>query len=540
MRRRSVAEGLEEEAELLLGLLGAEAEHLEDLGLDVGAVDTDRAAADLVAVEDQVVGLGEHLARVLVEERDVLGARHREGVVRRDPAALGLLEEREVGDPEEAPLGLFAEQGEAVAQLQAQRREGHVGGVEVVGDEEERRPRDRAHLLRDRLAQLRSEGLRERRLPAPVLLDLGPAEALRPAVLALLDEVGELVEAAAAEALEVLGRDADALDVGRLGEDREAAALDRRRDVLELQAEANVGLVVAVAGHRLGPGHPHEGARELDPEQLTPLPRDQLLHRREDPLRGGEAHLDVDLGELGLPVVAQVLVAEAAGDLEVLVEPRDHEELLEDLRRLGESVELARAEAARDQEVARAPRRVLDHVGGLELEEAGLGEGRPGQGRELRPEDEVALERGPPQVEVAVAQAGGLEGVEALVVGDRQGRRIRRREELDRGALDLDGAGREGVVGVLAAADHLAGDRHAVLGAEATGGLVGLRVEVGAEDDLGDAGTIAEIDEDATAAVALAMHPSEEDDLAAVIARAEAAAIVCTTLLEEAWHGARM
>jgi hypothetical protein len=87
------------------------------------------------------------------------------------------------------------------------------------------------------------------------------------------------------------------------------------------------------------------------------------------------ADLDVDLGELGLTVVAQVLVAEAAADLEVLVHAGDHEQLLEDLRRLGERVEHAGVEPAGHQEVARAARRVLHHVRRLELEEAGLGEG---------------------------------------------------------------------------------------------------------------------------------------------------------------------
>jgi len=69
---------------------------------------------------------------------------------------------------------------------------------------------------------------------------------------------------------------------------------------------------------------------------------------------------------------------------------------------------------------------------------------------------------------------------------------------------------------------------------------VRLFVDVGAEDDLRDPSAVAEIDEDATAAVALAVHPSEEDYLATVIARAKAAAVVGSTLFEEACHGARM
>jgi hypothetical protein len=50
----------------------------------------------------------------------------------------------------------------------------------------------------------------------------------------------------------------------------------------------------------------------------------------------------IDLGELGLAVGAQVLVAEAAHDLVVAVEAGNHQQLFEQLRRLRQGVELAR------------------------------------------------------------------------------------------------------------------------------------------------------------------------------------------------------
>ena len=84
-------------------------------------------------------------------------------------------------------------------------------------------------------------------------------------------------------------------------------------------------------------------------------------HVRHQPLVGldhvldlDERHLDVELGEVGLAVGAQVLVAEAAGDLVVALEPGHHQELLEELRRLRQRVEGALLEAARDEEVAGA------------------------------------------------------------------------------------------------------------------------------------------------------------------------------------------
>ena len=83
-----------------------------------------------------------------------------------------------------------------------------------------------------------------------------------------------------------------------------------------------------------------------------------------------EGHLQVDLRELGLAVGAQIFVAEAAGDLEVLVEAGDHQDLLEELRRLRQRVELAGMHAAGDEVVARAFGRGARHEGRFDFEEA--------------------------------------------------------------------------------------------------------------------------------------------------------------------------
>ena len=77
---------VEQEAELLARLVVADAERLEHARLHLGIVQTDRAAADLEAVEHEVVAVAEHLARVLLEQVDVLVVRARERVVRGGPA----------------------------------------------------------------------------------------------------------------------------------------------------------------------------------------------------------------------------------------------------------------------------------------------------------------------------------------------------------------------------------------------------------------------------------------------------------------------
>jgi len=59
---------------------------------------------------------------------------------------------------------------------------------------------------------------------------------------------------------------------------------------------------------------------------------DQALVDLDHVFAGDETHLDVELGEVGLAVGPQVLVAETAGDLEVPLEAGHHQKLLEELR----------------------------------------------------------------------------------------------------------------------------------------------------------------------------------------------------------------
>ena len=56
--------------------------------------------------------------------------------------------------------------------------------------------------------------------------------------------------------------------------------------------------------------------------RFAPERADQPFGERDDVSGGDERRLDVDLRELGLAVLAQVFVAEAARDLEVAVEAR--------------------------------------------------------------------------------------------------------------------------------------------------------------------------------------------------------------------------
>ncbi len=329
--------------------------------LQLGLVDPEGAARDLDPVDDQVVSDRPCGARVGVEQRQALVVRARERMVHRLPAFLLLvpLEQREIGHPEEAP-GLAVDQVELATEVEAERAEHARDHRRLVGPEQHRRRR-----LRPERVQL---GLREELCDRRANLALLVVDEIREALRAPL--LGDPFEPLEVGARELLGN-AQETDRRRVREDAELGAARQLRRVLDLEPEAQVGLVRSIARLRLVPGHPWERRLDLDAEAVAPDASHRLLHQREEELLVGERHLDVELRELLQAVGAEILVSEAARDLVVALEAGDDEQLLVDLRRLGQREEAARLQPRRDQEVAGALRRRLAHDRRLDVDEAG-------------------------------------------------------------------------------------------------------------------------------------------------------------------------
>ena len=283
---------------------------------------------------------------------------------------------------------------------------------------------------------------------------------------------------------------------------------------MQLHAVTGVGLIGAVGIHRVPVVDAAQRRGHVDAHLGEGVGED-VLERAHDVVLLHEAHLDVDLGELGLAVGTQVLVAEALGDLVVALDAADHEQLLQELRGLGQRVEVAGLDAAGDQEVAGALGRRLEERGGLDLHEQAVVQ-RLAQGeREVGTHLEVGHHLGAADIEVAVAQADVLAGLD--VVLDLEGRGLRGVEDLDMRDQDLDLARRELGIGLaLGTLAHHAGDLDGPLGANGLGGVERRAAGVlGVEGDLGHAVAVAQVDEDETAVVAAAPHPTGEGDLLA-------------------------
>jgi hypothetical protein len=228
----------------------------------------------------------------------------------------------------------------------------------------------------------------------------------------------------------------------------------------------------------------------------------------EEELAVRESHLDVELRDLLDPVCAQVFVPEAACDLVVAVEASDHEQLLEDLRRLRKCEEAARLQPARHDEVARALGGRLEEDRRFDVREAVSLHHPTDRRDETRAQAEVALHLRPPQVEPPVTEAQRF--VDALLL-ELEGKRRGAGEDLEPVDLELDlPCWNVGIDRLGRPADDLALGLENELVADRVRRLSRLWGTLRIHDELAEACLVAQVDEDETAVVAAGVCPAGE------------------------------
>ncbi len=253
--------------------------------------------------------------------------------------ALVLLEEREVDHPQVGEVGVPPGPPQVVAQATQDRQR----RLPAVGGEEEHVAGAGLQEPAEPVLLLSGEELGDGRAEAAVVLHLDPHQTPGAQVLGTLHQAVGLGPGEGAGAGVDRPDRAPRLQAG--GEHAELGGGEQARDVHDLHPEADVGLVGPIPLHGLVPGEAWEGGGDLLAPQLPGGRRQGRLDGGLHVLGGPEGALQVELGELQLTIGAEVLVPVAAGDLEVALDAGDHKQLLEELRRLGQSVEVARAQA---------------------------------------------------------------------------------------------------------------------------------------------------------------------------------------------------
>ena len=486
-------------------------------------MDTHAATAGLVAVHHEVVGVRAHSKRVAVEKINLVLVGLGEGLVLgvQALAVLVPVEQREVHNPEEVVA--LARHLELVCHVAAHATQDLVGVQAALNGKHHKVAGLDVHLGAKRGHLLVREELDDGAGHRAVLAEGDVRQTLG---AKLGGDVGQAVDARAGPLAGALG--VDGLDVLALGcsggsEELELGCREDRRHVVELHAVAGVGLVGAVGVHGVPVLDAAERQLKLHAHLAKGLGK-HVLERVHNVVLGNEAHLDVHLGELGLAVLAQVFVAEALCHLVVALDATHHEELLQELRGLRQRVEVTRLHAAGNQEVTGALGRGLEERGGLDLHEVGAVEGLAQGKGEVAAKLEVGHHLGTTQVEVTVAQAHVLGGVN--VVLDLERGRLGRVEHHDLGHVDLNGArGQLVVVLALGTLAHGAAHHDGPLGTDGLG-LVegGFVADLGVKLELGHASAIAKVDKDQATVVAAVPHPAGERDLLADVRLAQLAA----------------
>ena len=443
MRGGTEGEGIQQEAELLVRLGVGQTHDVEDPLLNLPAVNTDRAATDLIAVAHHVVGVGECATRVGVERVHELGLGRGERMVHGSPGTradshvtrglrlAGRLEQWGVKNPEEGPLRLVDELT-AFADLQPRRTQQGPRGLDRTCREKDAVAIVGAGVLGQTLALALGQVLGDRPAEHTVLADQDIGQALGSALFGELLPGVELLAR-----LRGATRHDDCADI-RCLEHAEGGVFEEHRAVGELLTESQVWLVRAKARHGVRIGHPQHRRGDLVADETPERGRNRLTEL-EDVVLLDEAHLDVELGELRLTVGAEVLIAITTSDLVVALHASDHEELFEQLWALRQGVPGSGLQASRHQEVTGAFGGRAGQRGRLDLDKVSVGKNGTRSLVYLAAQANCRSGAGAAKVKVSVLEPRLLADGDALVDLERQRRSWAQHLELGRHHFDLTG-----------------------------------------------------------------------------------------------------
>ena len=490
MRRRSVLVRLYQEAELCLYLLVGKTQRAEHVLLKLAVGYSHRAGKKLYAVHYKVIALCPHVRGVGVKVFKAFVQRHGERVVHRVPASglLVILKERELDYPQKVVL-VGGDDVHLLGCYQPERAESGQNDIVFVRHDEHHVALLGTEAVYYRVKLSVLEELRE----GAGRLVLHPADIRQSLCAYSLGVLGELVYfLSRVDPCAVLDdyRPYRAARLYRRAEHYKINILDRFGDVLNLHAEACVRLVRAVAVHGVGIGQPREREGYILSHYLLEEPLHQSLAYLQDVLDIDKGHLHVYLCKLRLPVRSEVLVPEAACELDIAVKAGDHQKLLVYLGRLRQSVELAVVYSRGNEIVPRALRGGAYHHRGLYLDEVVVIEVLSCDLGDFMPEEKIFGELFRPEVKVAVSE---LELIVDLVrVGYLKGGGLSLCENAKVCHSYLDRSGSDFGVYTFSGSDHALCHKH-ILVSDRSRLLKNLPVGVVSEGELHYAGSVPKI-----------------------------------------------
>src|SRR5262249_30413608 len=145
-------ERFQEKSEFVASFLFREAQHLKNSGLNIAAMDPDRASTDFCSIEHKVIRFCPHSLRMYLEQFQIFVHWRGKWMVSRNPSVLTRIEfeQRKVDDPEHVPPALW-NPVLLPRKLQTQRTEQVQSGLRRSGDQAKRIAFHCPRLLNDRI-----------------------------------------------------------------------------------------------------------------------------------------------------------------------------------------------------------------------------------------------------------------------------------------------------------------------------------------------------------------------------------------------------
>ena len=350
MRRNAVFESGQQKAELFPGSFLCKPKNLKHLLLDIVLVDTDRASADLKAVQGNIIGLCPDTARIGVYFIPVLFHRHGERMVHRHKPVflIGPLQQREFHNPQEVEI-ILPNQSELVTEMQTKLTQNIPDNFIAVGGKQKQIPLLAVHGFDQRILLFLSHKFGKRRLYGPVRLHLNPGKSSGAVSPGHLDQFVDLLAAHVSLAFYVDSPDGPVSFCKSIPEHRELAVLYRPGNIHQLHTEPYIRLIRPEPVHRVDPCHSRNRKRNIHSQRMLKKILQKTFIDVNDVLDIHEGKLHVNLCKLRLTIRAQILVPEAAGQLNIPVIAGAHQKLLEQLRRLRQRVKASRMNTAGNQ-----------------------------------------------------------------------------------------------------------------------------------------------------------------------------------------------
>ena len=282
--------------------------------------------------------------------------------------------------------------------------------------------------------------------------------------------------------------------------------------VHQLHAKAQVGLVAAITVHSVIPGQALERNLNFLAQCALEDVVNEAFHQFQNFIHIHEGHFHIQLGEFGLTVSTQVLVAEAASDLEITLHASNHQKLLEDLRGLRQRIEFAGVYTAGNQIVACALRSGFAQHRGFNFQETMLVQIVAHQLSNLMTQNQIALHFRTTQVQITEFQAQVFIGIDVIFNIER--RSFSLVQYFDFASQYFDGTGSNIFVdGISIAQANLALNLDYEFVTDILSsfeaGACGFRVS----NYLHNTATVAQIDKNQSAVVTTLRNPTAQDNL---------------------------